>query len=96
MSLVGLKPKKLGTKVEFEFFAPESKKVQLAGTFNDWKAEETPLKKDRNGVWKTSLNLPSGRYEYRFLVDGDWQNDQKPKECIPNEYGSWNCVIEIA
>ncbi len=82
-------------KVIFEFYAPQAEKVGLAGNFNNWQADHTSLKKDRNGKWKVELSLPSGRYEYRFLVDGTWQNDQKPVECIPNPFGSWNCILEL-
>lgn len=90
-----LKRKDLGKSVQFEHYAPQARKVQLAGTFNRWQPGETGLKKDSNGKWKVSLSLPSGRYEYRYLVDGDWQNEQRPMECIPNAFGSWNCVIEV-
>lgn len=83
-------------KVVFEFYAPQAEKVELAGSFNNWQPQQTPLKKDRSGKWKAELYLPAGRHEYRFLVDGTWQNDQKPVECIPNPFGSWNCVLKIA
>lgn len=89
------KNKHLEKSVQFEHYAPQACKVQLAGTFNRWQPAGTGLKKDSNGKWKISLSLPSGRYEYRYLVDGDWQNDQRPMECIPNAFGSWNCVIEV-
>ena len=82
-------------KVIFEFYAPQAKKVEIAGNFNSWNSSETPLKKDKDGKWKASLELPPGRYEYRYRVDGDWQNDQRPVECIPNAFGSWNCVLEV-
>ena len=82
-------------KVEFEFYAPQSKKVQVAGSFNSWNPGKTPLKQGRDGKWKASVSLSPGRYEYKFLVDGDWQNDQKPVECVPNNLGGWNCVIEV-
>ena len=83
-------------KVTFEYFAPQAKKVQLAGDFNGWNAQKTDLKKGKNGKWDATLNLSPGRYQYRFCVDDNWQNDQKPVECIPNPYGTWNCVIEVA
>lgn len=82
-------------KVIFEFYAPQAEKVELAGCFNNWQSRDTSLRKDRNGKWKVELSLPQGRYEYRYLVDGNWQNDQKPVECIPNPFGSWNCVLKI-
>ena len=82
--------------VDFKFYAPQAKKVELGGDFNSWKANKTPLKKDAAGNWKTSLTLKAGRYQYRYLVDGIWQNAQEPVECVPNAFGSWNCVVEVA
>ena len=82
-------------KVTFEYYAPQARKVELAGTFNGWNASETSLKKEKDGKWRATLDLAAGRYEYRYRVDGDWQNDQRPVECIPNTFGSWNCVLEV-
>ena len=82
-------------KIIFEYYAPQAQGVHLAGTFNDWKVKDCPLKKDRAGKWKIALTLPSGRYEYRYLVDGVWENDQRPVECVPNAFGSWNCVVTV-
>ncbi|MBI4115753.1 MAG: isoamylase early set domain-containing protein [Candidatus Omnitrophica bacterium] len=90
-------PKKtLRTKdVEFEFYSPLALMVHLAGTFNNWDVQACPLKKDKEGKWKTTLSLSTGRYEYRYLVDGVWENDQRPVECVPNAFGSWNCVVTV-
>lgn len=85
----------LGKKVSFEYYAPLARRVCLAGTFNQWNHEVYPLKKDRSGKWTTALTLPPGRYEYRYFVDGAWENDQRPVECVPNAFGSWNCVITV-
>ena len=82
--------------IDFKFYAPQAKKVEVGGDFNNWKATKNPLKKDATGNWKTSLNLKAGRYQYRYLVDGVWQNAQEPVECVPNAFGSWNCVVEVA
>ena len=81
---------------DFKFYAPQAKKVEIGGDFNNWKANKTPLTKDATGNWKASLKLKNGRYQYRYLVDGIWQNAQEPVECVPNAFGSWNCVIEVA
>lgn len=85
----------IAKKVIFEYFAPDAKSVKVAGTFNNWNADESPLKKGRDGKWKTEMILPPGRYEYRYRVDESWENDQRPVECIPNTFGSWNCVIAV-
>ncbi len=82
-------------KVEFEYFAPQAKQAFLAGTFNHWDTEAFPLKRDRDGKWRVALSLSPGRYEYRYFVDGVWENDQRTVECIPNAFGSWNSVITV-
>ena len=99
MSFTLSKPKsdaKLEKKITFEYYAPSAGKVQLAGDFNGWKPAKTPLKKEKDGKWKVTLSLKTGHYQYRFWVDGDWQNDQKPVECAPNPFGTWNCVLKIS
>ena len=86
---------KSAKKITFEFYAPQAECVELSATFNNWNPRETPLKKEKDGKWKATLSLPPGRYEYRFRVDGNWQNDQRPVECVPNPFGTWNCVLEV-
>jgi len=86
------KTKILTEKVPFEFLAPEAQEVYLAGDFNNWDINANPMKKDKKGLWKTTVSLKPGRYEYRFLVDGNWENDPSCCDCVPNEFGSQNCV----
>ena len=82
-------------KVVFKNFAPEAKEVCLAGTFNQWLNKELFLKKDKTGHWKISIPLGEGRYEYRYLVDGNWTNAQDQIESVPNSFGTWNTVLQI-
>jgi 1,4-alpha-glucan branching enzyme len=82
-------------KIQFELLAPNAQKVYLAGNFNNWDTRANPMKKDKNGIWKTALSLKSGRYEYRFLVDGNWENDPSCCDCVPNEFGSQNCIRPV-
>ncbi len=79
-------------KVQFELPAPAAKKVYLSGNFNNWETNSNPLKKDKKGLWKTTVSLEPGKYEYRFLVDGNWENDPACCDCVPNEFGTMNCV----
>jgi len=39
--------------------------------------------------------LPAGRYEYRFVVDGQWISDPRAKECVQNAFGSTNSVLVV-
>jgi 1,4-alpha-glucan branching enzyme len=79
-------------KVQSEFLAPEAQEVFLEGDFNTWDASANLMKKDKKGIWKTAPSLKPGRYEYRFLVDGNWENDPSCCNCVLNEFGSQNCV----
>ena len=81
-------PKK---RVYFKLTAPEAKEVKLLGGFNNWNPDARPLKQDKKGIWRTWLMLEPGTYEYRFLVDGAWQNDPY-SEVVSNPYGTQNCV----
>jgi len=82
-------------KVSFKFFAPLSLKVQVAGTFNRWDPSKGNLRKDSNGHWTGVFDFKPGKYEYRFVVDGNWENDQNNNEIVPNNLGTFNNVLNV-
>jgi 1,4-alpha-glucan branching enzyme len=63
--------------VRFTCHAPSAVNVSLVGSFNQWEPGSHPLHgPDGDGVWTIVLPLPSGRHEYRFVVnDVDWIQD---------------------
>ena len=75
--------------------APSAHEVSLGGDFNNWDAVSHPMKKDAKGVWKKTLVLAPGRYEYKFLVDGRWRNDPKNDKTCSNSFGTINNVINV-
>ena len=79
-------------KTEFGLLAPQARSVFLAGNFNQWNLSSHPLKKDKRGIWKISLPLNPGRYEYRFFVDKQWQNDPYCSSLVENPFGTFNCL----
>ncbi len=81
--------------VDFVLIHPGAQSVILAGSFNKWDLKRTPLRKAANDEWKTTLWLPPGRYEYRFIVDGKWTDDPKAKESVRNAFGSTNSVVVV-
>ena len=83
-------------KIKFEFPAPEAKEVSLVGNFNQWNSQANPMKKDKKGIWKVTLSLGPGRYEYRFIADGKWENDPSCSSCVTNAFGGENCVRIVA
>jgi 1,4-alpha-glucan branching enzyme len=82
-------------KVSFSFMAPHAESVLIAGDFNDWNPTSHPMKRDKKGVWKASLNLAPGTYQYRFFVDGEWQSDPSCTDCVENQFGTLNCVKKV-
>ena len=81
--------------VDFVLAMPHAQSAAVAGTFNNWDPKRTPLRKEPSGDWKTTLWLPPGRYEYRFVVDGQWLSDPKAKESVSNQFGSTNSVVHV-
>lgn len=84
-----------GIKTEFNFSAPQALSVFLSGDFNQWNTSSHPLEKGKDGEWKTSVNLNPGTYQYRFLVDGEWQNDPGNSEHVANPFGTLNCLKTV-
>ncbi len=78
-----------------EFRHAGAKEVCIAGSFNDWHPAATPLVSLGEGKWAKELTLPPGRYEYRFVVDGQWVDDPNAKESVPNLHGSVNAVLVV-
>jgi 1,4-alpha-glucan branching enzyme len=81
----------------FELHAPDASRVELLGTFNDWQAGQIVLRgPDASGHWEASVDLPAGRHEYVFLVDGkEWIADPEVGLSRPDGFGRENTVITI-
>jgi 5'-AMP-activated protein kinase regulatory beta subunit len=79
----------------FQLHAPEAESVLLSGTFNNWDVANLPMKRDRRGTWKRTINLEPGTYEYRFIVNGEWSDDPACEERSLTQFGTYNCVIRI-
>lgn len=82
-------------EVILTLLVPEARDVHVAGEFNHWSHEATPLRNTDLGEWCVSLMLRSGRYEYRFVVDGQWIDDPESVERVANPYGGFNSVLIV-
>lgn len=78
-----------------EFNHQCANEVCIAGSFNDWHPSVTPMIRVGEGKWAKELALSPGRYEYRFVVDGQWLDDPAAKETVPNPFGSFNAVLVV-
>lgn len=86
-------------KVTFSVPAEEAKKVEVLGTFNDWKEKKAvKLKKLKNGTFKGTVDLETEKtYEFKYVVDGEaWLNDDQADAYAWNDYaGSDNSVLNL-
>ena len=85
----------LADEVMFVAFYPQASTVQVAGDFNNWQPEKTPMQKTGDGAWQVKLPLAKGVYRYRLVVDGHWQQDPYNKMTEPNPYGGLNSVLKV-
>ena len=88
-------------KVTFELprkAAPVAESVGLAGDFNGWDPQVTPLTRKKSGDFNVTLELASGReYQFRYVIDGQtWENDWQADRYAPSEIpGVENSVVAV-
>jgi 1,4-alpha-glucan branching enzyme len=91
------KPEKKTNKrrVTFKLEASEAKEAILAGDFNGWDAKKHIMKRDHQGRWSKIVTLDPGRYEYKFVVDGEWRNDPSNDQVVSNSFGTLNNLLTL-
>lgn len=71
--------------------------VHLAGDFNGWRADATPMKeKAGTGRYEIELELPAGRQMYKFVLNGTtWVHDMENPEKQEDGHSGYNSVVFI-
>jgi 1,4-alpha-glucan branching enzyme len=83
-------------EVTFLLDRPWAQEVYLSGDFNEW--SPTSLRMIAHGPgdeWAKRITLAPGRYQYKFIVDGEWIHDPEASENVPNHHGSLNSTMEV-
>jgi glycosidase len=78
--------------------AEKPKSVHLAGTFNGWSRDATPMKQTVQDVWTVTLELPEGNHLYKFVLDGNkWVNDPTADKAleIDDGHGGMNSGVMV-
>lgn len=89
-------PRMVARKIAiFRLEAPYARQVKLAADFTDWGQLPLTLERDAHGVWEIRVPLARGRYAYRFIVDGQWQDDPHCTQRENNPFGTSNAVIHV-
>ncbi|MCX6284352.1 MAG: hypothetical protein NTW31_08975 [Bacteroidetes bacterium] len=81
----------------YRFFLPYykgSKKVLVAGSFNNWNPDELKMMRVAGG-WAINLYLREGTHAYKFIVDGEWILDPLNNVKRPDGTGHENSFMSI-
>ncbi|HSO88624.1 MAG TPA: glycogen-binding domain-containing protein [Draconibacterium sp.] len=70
----------------------DARKVYIAGSFNNWNTQQTPLTKVSTG-WTADLRLKPGKYTYKYIVDGRWITDPVNRQRENDGTGNKNSVM---
>ena len=95
MSKPKQKKKAQKKRITFKLEASEAKEAILVGDFNNWDVKKHRMKKDNKGRWTKIVTLAPGRYEYKFMVDGEWQNDPSNDQMVHNSFGTVNNILNV-
>jgi chromosome partitioning protein len=73
--------------------------VRIAGDFNGWvpdKGVRSLIESEgATRVWTKILQLPPGRYRYRYVVDGEWREDPDNPDVIADTPGGRNSLLVV-
>jgi len=86
-------------EVTVRYRHPSASDVRIAGDFNGWvpdKGVRSLVEQDSGSrVWTKILVLPPGRYEYRYVVDGEWREDPDNPEAVAAPGGGRSSVLVV-
>ncbi len=80
---------------EVVFRFDKSRRVQIAGEFNNWIPDKNVETDIQDGFMRKILRVSPGGYEYRLIIDGVWQQDPGNPEAIPNNMGEYNSLLNV-
>ncbi len=82
--------------VRMVYAAPQAQAVAVAGDFNGWKPDSTPLHRTPSGIWMVEIPLSVGsKYQYMFVVDDQWVTDPNAAATMDDGFGGKNALIEL-
>ena len=84
----------LAMPVSFGIQAPHADTVSLQGSFPAGWGHVYALHPAKDGTWRIQLDLPPGRYEYAYRVDGVWRVDPR-KPAVPDGFGRANNLLTV-
>jgi cyclomaltodextrinase / maltogenic alpha-amylase / neopullulanase len=83
----------------FSYRPPDGRRhsVMVAGDFNSWSHDATPMIRRSDGDYSVSVEMTEGVHPYKFLVDGNWTADPHADPSLeePDGFGGKNSAVLI-
>lgn len=95
--MITKKPLSRGSSIKVTFSLPAgAERVAVAGDFNGWEPNATPLRK-RGDTRSASVTLePGHRYAFRYVGEhGQWFNDEAADAYERNAFGDENGIVDL-
>ncbi len=89
-------PRPFTHHTSFHCRAPHAHQVSLVlRSAKEGPLSTHPMHKALDGCWHIQLELPRGRYLYRFVVDGHPMLDPSSRGSVPDDHGGMFSTREI-
>jgi glycosidase len=73
-----------------------AERIVVAGSFNHWSRDATPLVRGADGIWRGDAVLSPGVHEYKFVLDGTtWLADPRNPDVVDDQNGGVNSVLRL-
>ena len=80
----------------FETGEGETADIYVAGSFNGWdQSADRMTDDDGDGYYVKVMDLAPGRYQYKFVKDGQWLTDESAAEFEDDGFGGKNSVLNV-
>jgi len=94
---IQLGPKQVEDRIVLRYYDPIAQDVQIAGDFSNWEpVEDIMVKQNENKIWKGTVQLEPGKYQYKFIVDGEWKIDPSNPEVTTSDMGVCNSLLIVS
>jgi len=79
----------------FVIYEPDASRVEIAGSFTDWK--RIPLDKaGDSGYWELTLALPEGEHYFSYILEGRQRvADPTIRTREPDDFGGYNSILRV-
>jgi len=92
-----LGPRQIDKGMLLRYYDPVAQDVQIAGDFSDWKPVENIMVQDEgNKIWNGTVELKPGKYQYKFVVDGEWKIDPYNPEVMTHDGDISNSLLIVS